>query len=809
MKITSAEILEFESLRQLLGRYISSALGRRELDAVQVSTDRAALESAHAETAEAIQYLRAATQSQPASRGSAIRVRFNAVPDSLNAVAKLRIEGSALEPREIYDLTRLLDLAGEARSVITAVGERYPLLSARAELIGDFRPLLRDLAGKILPDGSVADDASVALRHVRREIEKQQKSIQHSLERFLRAHREEGTLQEEFVTIRNERFVVPIVAGQRRKVDGVIHAASSSGHTLFIEPLETIDLNNELVRLRDEEMAEVYRILLDLTNRLREQSGAIRYAVQLMGELELLFAKAQFAIDFNCVIPKFTPDLQRRLHLKDARHPLLEDVLRRQRKPIVPITLTLDERCRTLLISGPNTGGKTVSMKTVGLLALMAQAALPVPAAEAEFPIFEQVLADVGDLQSIEQSLSSFSAHIATIKSMLESVSMDTLILLDELGRATDPEEGGALGVAILDTFRSTGAFTLASTHLLAIKIYGANTEGVLNASMGFDESTLEPTYILRTGAPGKSAGLDIATRLGLETQLIDRARAVMSSGERDIQRFLSELHDKLDRVSTLEVELTGERARLAEREQSLEREWEKKGSAKIRELEKRSAELAHDFEEQARRTIDEITRNVEHRKATETAMRKVSKTRREFLEKTEDAVQAADTVVGETPKPKRLAIEEGVRVRLKGVRQPARVRRKLSDDLLEVDAGFMKMQVSIDDVEEVLPAETGGASRLPANVSFSQGPRWDVSYREINVIGKRAEQASEEVDKFLDSAALAQVTRLRIVHGHGMGVLKKMIADLLTHNPHVAKFYPAPQSEGGAGATIVEMRES
>ncbi len=806
MKYTSAEILEYESLRELIGRYISSPLGRRELDAIEPSSDRATLEAALAETSEALQYLRAATQPQSASRGSAIRIRFTSVQDSGAAVAKLRIEGSTLEPREIYDLAQLLDLAGEARSVITAVGERFPLLSARASHIADFRPILRELSGKILPDGSVADDASVALRHVRREIEKQQKEIQKSLERFLRAHREEGTLQDEYVTIRNERFVVPIVAGAKRKVDGVIHAASSSGHTLFVEPLETIDLNNELVRLKDEESAEVYRILAELTSRLRVHAPDIRYAVDVIGQLELLFAKAQFAIEFNCVIPVFSPELKRRLHLKDARHPLLEDVLRRVRKPVVPISLTLDEECRTLLISGPNTGGKTVAMKTAGLLSLMAQSAMPVPAAEAEFPIFEEILADVGDLQSIEQSLSSFSAHIASIKSMLENATLDSLILLDELGRATDPEEGGALGVAILDTFRSAGAFTLASTHLLSIKVYGATTGGVLNASMGFDENTLEPTYVLRTGAPGKSAGLDIASRLGLEAGIIQRARAAMSSSERDIQRFLSDLHDQLDRVTKLEGELRAERASLATREQALEREWERKGSAKIREVEQRSAELAREFEEQAKRTIEEITRNVDQRKASENALRKVAKTRREFLEKSDEAVQLA--APSSAPPVKKLALEEGARVRLKGIRQPARVRRKLANDMLEVDAGFMKMQVSIDDVEEVLPPDNAGA-RLPKNVTFEQGPRWDVSYREINLIGKRAEEATEEVDKFLDSAVLAQVARVRIVHGHGMGVLKKAVAELLERSPHVAKYYPAPPSEGGTGATIAEIKES
>lgn len=804
MQYTSADTLEFEALRDLIGRYVASPLGRRELNAAEPISDRAALEKILAETSEAIGYSRAAAQPQAAARGAVIRVRFSAIPDTEEAVAKLRIEGAVLDARQIYDVGRLLDLAAEARNLIGTVSERFPLLAARAANIADFKAVLRDMDGKVLADGSVPDNASVALNRLRRDIEKQQKLIQNSLERFLKAHREEGTLQEEFVTIRNERFVVPIVAGQRRRVDGVIHAASASGHTLFVEPMETIDLNNDLVRLKEEETVEVNRILRDLTERLREHADEIGYAFEAMGQLEFLFAKAGFALAFNCVVPKFSPDLNRRLHLKEARHPLLEDVLRKQAKAVVPISLTLDENCRTLLISGPNTGGKTVSMKTVGLLALMAHAGFPVPGAEAEFPILQQALADIGDQQSIAESLSTFSAHIHTIRRMLDAVNMDALILLDELGRATDPEEGGALGVAILDTFRSAGAFTLASTHLLAIKVYGANTDGVLNASMGFDEHTLQPTYILRTGAPGKSAGLDIASRLGLEPAIIERARSTMSGSDRDIQRFLSELHDRLGRVTELENELKREREQLKQREATLDRDWEKKGSAKIRELERQSAELAAQFEEQARRTIEEIGRNMEQRKAAENASRKVSKTRREFLEQANAVTGAARP--RSAPAPRKMAIEEGVRVRLKGVRQPARVRRKLADDLLEVEAGFMKMQVSVDDVEEVLPPVEGGA-RLPKGITYEQGPRWDISYREINVIGKRAEEAEEEVDKFLDSAALAQVERVRIVHGHGMGILKRAVAELLARNPHVEKFYPATAGEGGSGATIVELK--
>ena len=802
MQNSSAELLEFESLRTLLGRYVQSPLGRSVLEQVQPSADRGTLESVLADTAEALEYFRSARTPQPAARGSSIRIRLDSVPDVAPSIAVLHIEGSGLEAKQIYELIQFLEQAGEVRSLLTAAWERFPRLGAKAAGIVDLRSLLRDLRGKILPDGSIADDASVALHRIRRDIEKQQKQVQITLERFLRAHQDDGTLQEDFITIRNDRFVVPVVAGQQRKVSGVIHGASGTGHTLFVEPLDTIDLNNELVRLREEEQREVLRILRELTGLLRGHAAGIEGTAEAVGALDLLFAKADFALDFDCTIPRFSPEIDRTLVLREARHPLLQDVLRRQRKPIVPISLKLDESCRTLLVSGPNTGGKTVSMKTAGLLALMAQSGLPVPATEARFPVFDQVLADIGDQQSIQESLSTFSAHIAHIREMLLDVTRDSLVLLDELGRATDPEEGGALGVAILDTFRGAGAFTLASTHLLALKVYGANTDGVLNGSMGFDEHTLEPTYILRLGAPGKSAGLEIAGRLGMPERLIESARQSLSTQERDISRFLSELHDRIDQVAKAEEELRRQREALEARERGLAKEWEQREAAKLRELERRCDAAISDFEAQARDTIDKILEGSEQRKAAEQASRRVSKARREFQE------QVQRTVLSNSPSATPVVpIEEGSRVRLKGIREPARVRRRIGDDRLEVDAGLLKMQVSIDDVEEVLPA-TPEAARLPRNVSFqSAGPKWDVSYREINVIGKRAEEARDEVDKFLDSAAMASVDRVRIVHGHGMGILKRAIAELLATNPHVEKFYPASQSEGGAGATVVELK--
>jgi len=802
MKVTSGDILEFTELKRLLGRYTASPLGAVELERATPVTDRAALEEMLADTAEAIAHEEALEGPQPAAHGAAIRVRFGDISDCHEPLAKLRIEGATLDGKDILEITALLEKALELRQALAFSSGNYPRLAARAAAVADFRPLLRGLSGKILPDGSLADNASVALRRLRRDVERQQRRIQTSLEHFLRKHREEGVLQEEFVTIRNDRFVVPIVSGKQRRVDGVVHAASGTGHTLFLEPLETIELNNDLVNLTEEVLREEHRILREMSAGLRKSMDDIEDGVQTIGELEFLFAKARFALDFGGVIPRFSPEGSPRLVLRDARHPLLEDVLRRQRKTVIPASISLDANDHTLLISGPNTGGKTVTLKTVGLLVLAAQAGFPVTCAEAEIPLFEKVLADIGDNQSIEQSLSSFSAHIARIREMLEEVTADSLVLLDELGRATDPEEGGALGVAVLDEFHSFGAFTLASTHLLALKVYGANTKHVINASMGFDDETLQPTYHLRTGAPGRSAGLDIASRLGLPAELIERARANMSTNERDLSLFLNQLHERLENVTRLETEIEDRNRDLARQQQDLAKEWRRRESARLAEIERLATASIDRFEQQAARTIEEIEAGAAERKTAAHARRKVARARREFREQLQEVVEPGEEVAKPIAK-----IEPGARVRLRGVRQSGTVKRLLKNDLVEVEAGFLKLQVGVDDIEEVLrPADE--APRRPKNVTLQAGPKLYVSTQEINIIGRHAEEARAEVDKFLDNAVLASVDRVRIIHGHGMGVLKRAVAELLAESPQVEKFYPASPAEGGAGATIAELKE-
>jgi DNA mismatch repair protein MutS2 len=804
MPFSSTEILQFDELKELLAQYAGSTAGRQLVSALQPGNDLYVLEGELAEAGEAITYLREVSGAQTAGSGAAIRLRFDQLREIEAPLRALKVEGASLDGREILDLFQTLVLAGEYRGILLSVSARYPRLAQRATRLADLRDLARRYQRAFLPDGTLADEASVALRRIRRDIERQQRSIQESLERFIRAHRSDGTLQEDFVTIRDDRYVVPIVAGQKGRVDGVIHGSSGTGRTLFVEPLETINLNNQLVRLREDELREIERILAEITDALREHAGEITATAEALAEFDLVFAKAAFAREFDGVIPRFS-NARRRLLLKDARHPLLEAVLRKQHKPIVPVSFELNEASRCLLISGPNTGGKTVTLKTTGLLALMAHAAMPVPCAEAEFPLLGDVLADIGDQQSIAESLSSFSGHLLHVKQMLERVSANSLVLLDELGRATDPEEGGALGVAILDEFRKSGAFCMASTHLLPLKLYGAQTPGVLNASMGFDEKTLQPTYLLRVGMPGKSAGLDIATRLALPESILAHAHSVLPRMQADFQDLLAELHRQTEENARRAREMEEAVRRLEQREAQVASDALRQEQRRQREWEKKAESLMADFEARAQILMDQLAAASEQRKAAEQAQRLISKTKREFREEAAELMASPQGTVKATLE--RLVIEEGTRVRLKDVREIATVRRILKNGLLEVEAGFLKMQVPREDIAEVVSQNVESAPLLK-NVRVETGPRWDVSYRELNIIGRRAEEAVEQVDKFLDSAALASVNRVRIIHGHGMGVLKRAVSEYLGSSPHVSRFYPATQAEGGAGATIVELRE-
>jgi DNA mismatch repair protein MutS2 len=676
------------------------------------------------------------------------------------------------------------------------------------------------------------------LAWIRREIEKQRRVIQESLRGYLRKLAEGGAVQDELITIRGERFVIPVKIEQKRRVQGVVHGASSSGQTVFVEPLETIDQNNELVRLLDEEQAEIHRILLEMTRRIGEEAEAILASAEVLSELELQFAKARFAEEYNCVAVQLSEDScgdshprlpalssegskasAARLLLHNARHPLLERNLKLKAATIVPVTVELEGERRQLVITGPNTGGKTVTLKTVGLLALMAQSGIPVPADRAEMPVFDAVLADIGDYQSIEQNLSTFSAHVTNIDFISRTATAESLVLLDELGSATDPEEGAALAVAIAGHFGGIGCMTVISTHHTSLKVYGANTPGVINASVGFNESTLQPTYELKMGMPGASAGINIAQRLGLNPAIIESARSRLGTQARDVGEFLDKLHAGLR-------EMEDERLRLKTREQELEREkthlaaeGKKEQQGKIREMEKKLESVLRDFEYHAREAVNAIQDKAAAQKLSKDAERRIARMRREFREQFDSTVvaHASGADQGDPHAQPQVVkhVSEGDSVKLKSTGRAARVSRKLDDNHFEVQVGAMKMKIARDDIAEVLSSALSGAQAGDSPVKAARARGISVSLEnegqnaasEINVIGYNVDDATRAVEKFVDHAFLAGLPRVRVVHGSGMGILRKALRQALQQHPHVESVAEPPQNEGGGGATVVELR--
>jgi DNA mismatch repair protein MutS2 len=844
---SSSAALEWPRLRAHIAGYAASPLGRGWVQALEPCADLAWIDAQQQRTAEIRAYL--------TGGGS---FDFHGLFDPTDLLDQSRLEGAALEGTQINALLHVIERVHAWRTLLrpspgAAPRAWHAIAALSAGLLEqDFAPLLAALRGKIEPDGSLSDDASPELRRIRRAMERQHRAIEESLRKSLRALASEGSTQEDLITVRGERFVIPVKAEFRRRVPGVVHGSSSSGMTVFVEPLETIEQNNELQRLLDEEQREVHRILVAMTRAIGAEADAIAAGTAVLAEVESHFARARFANELECVRPAFSEagggagkgndgdsdsssqnDASGRgnapsgkggtpgagLQLAMARHPLLELRLRRSGAAPVPITLALEPDARQLIVSGPNTGGKTVALKTTGLLAVMAQAGLPVPAEAATLPLFTAIYADIGDAQSIESNLSSFSAHIVNVERIARAADAGSLVLLDELGSATDPEEGAALAVAIAAHFLAARAWTCITTHLTALKVYAANRPGVLNAAVGFDPQTLSPTYALRMGVPGASAGLNIAERLGLSPQIVAAARAQMTTQAADIGELLDQLHAQLhaiaaerDALQLREKELT--RARIA-----LDLEGRAEQKARTRELEGKLKTLIDDVEFQLKEIVKSIGDKSLAQKIQRDSATRIARARREFSE------QFSQTVVAHTTGADRndphaqpglrgagaRAPQVGDRVKLKSLGREARVERAIDGKSFEVSVGTMKMRVALSDIAEVTPAVVVTpleAARRRGGVTVQSSSNADAMPSEINVIGRTADEAEDEVSRFLDHAFLAGLPRIRIVHGTGMGVLRRTLREFLKNHPHVSGVTEPPHNQGGQGATEVELRQ-
>jgi DNA mismatch repair protein MutS2 len=799
--------LEFDAIRALVVGYAGSAAGRERLQRLTPSTDAGEVRSGLLRTREAVALLRTLGR-QP----------YHDLPDVAEMLGAARVEGVTLEPRQLLDVASFIEGGVEiARQVARAEGA--PGLSRRASEVPAMDDVSAAIRRAILASGEVSDDASPKLAETRRALARLRAQLTTVMESFLRGKEAERTLQDKLVTTRNERYVLLVKAEQRGQVPGIIHGSSGSGASLFVEPLPAVELNNDIVSLGDEERTEVQRILRELTARVGDRSRDLALALDVLGELDAAQAMGFAARDMDANEPEIA-DGRLDLELLDARHPLLMPAIcarlglaRRSTREPVPVTLRVGFGQPVLVISGPNTGGKTVALKTAGLLSLMAQCGLFIPAGPGStVPVFRRVYADIGDEQSIEANLSTFSAHLATIVEMTKGLDLPALVLLDEVGAGTDPTEGGALGVAIVDYFRSRGAMALATTHHGLLKAYAQATPGVGSASFGYDPHTYEPTYRLALGVPGRSMALEMAERLGLPAAIVHDARGRRDEKEAQAEALLKKLEQDQAELAAQQERIAAERAAVeAERDEVAAAARAVEAKKRV-ELDAFKRELQRRGEEAVRKATEAV---VEAVKRIEAAPRltpaAVAKARTKAVgairEAQQDAANLPGTMVAE-PEPPAMALAVGGRVRLRTLGIVGELMTLPEKGDVEVAVGGKRLRVPRAEL-----AGVGGGSPGPGRpASRPSGPSREPGkaegMAEINVVGLTTDEALPKVDKALDQAVMNERGVVRVVHGFGSGALRRAVAGLLEGHPHVARFRAGGAGEGGGGVTMVELKE-
>jgi DNA mismatch repair protein MutS2 len=804
MPRTTQDILEFDKLRELLRLRTTCAPGKRAVNSLEPGTERVGLETAFALIREAREWLRAQRE-----------LGFGALTDPQSWLEKIGGPGMVLEAADFLDAASLLETAAWLKQQFREEAAKFPLLAARAASLADFREVHAAIRRCVLPNGEISDDASAALRRIRGSITQTRESIQKTLKQILRARNAEAG--EDYVTLRNERFVIPVRAEQRRSVPGVVHGASGTGQTVFMEPFETVEANNQLVQLAEDEAAEIVRILRELTDKLQTVRAPLLAAAGTIAEIDSIFARARFARDFDAAMPEFSTANE--LRLEGARHPVLEDKLRKENRAIVPMTLALGGEERVLVISGPNTGGKTVALKTTGMAALAAQSGIPVVAQRAVLPMFDRVLVDIGDEQSIAADLSTFSAHMLNLKGMLDAATPLSLVLVDEMGTGTAPEEGAALAVALLDEFRAKNCIVLATTHHDRLKTYASTTPGVVNAAVEFDDVNLRPTYRLMVGVPGGSSGIAIAQRLGIAARIIERARSLLTPESREAADLIAYLHRSRDELDRLQKQMVEERHALEAERKKLRTEWVERQQKRIKELEAQFAEMQKRFDENVARVVEAVKERELRIQVEKTARRKMQDARGEAREELNAAVvqtiSESQADLGVNPASmegvRAEQLQPGAKIRVRGFSKPV-VFRRADGSSAEIEAGPLRMKVAIDEIISLEREPAASNANLPGSklqgvTVTSQGGE-GAGTGEINLIGMTVEEATGRLDKFLDDAALANRAAVRIIHGHGTGALRKGIGEFLSSHPLVEKHSFETEDRGGKAITLVELRK-
>lgn len=784
--------LEYPKIIERLIEKASSPMGKELCRKLQPSTDINKIRLMQTQTKDALTRL--------FQKGS---VSFGSVKDIRGSLKRLEI-GSSLGIMEILSVCALLENTSRVKAY--SRGDRSDLpsdsLDSMFEQLAPLTPLSSEIRRCILSEDEISDDASPALRQVRRNMKVTNDRIHTQLSGLVNGNAR-TYLQDSVITMRNGRYCIPVKAEYKGQVPGMIHDQSSTGSTLFIEPMAVVKLNNDMRELELQEQKEIEIILAGLSEQIAEEREAIALNLELMVQLDFIFARAGLAMDMNGSEPVFNEE--GRVLLKKARHPLIS------KKKVVPIDIRLGDDFDLLIITGPNTGGKTVSLKTVGLLTLMGQAGLHIPALDrSELAIFHEIYADIGDEQSIEQSLSTFSSHMTNIVSFLEKADSRSLVLFDELGAGTDPTEGAALAISILSYLHDKGIRTMATTHYSELKVYALSTPGVENACCEFSVETLRPTYRLLIGIPGKSNAFAISSKLGLSDQIIERAKEQISEQDESFEDVLSSLEENRVTIENERLEIARYKEEIKTLKAQLESRQEKLDAQRDRIL-RQANEEAHKVLEEAKEYADQ-TMKLFHKFQKNNVDTSAVERERQELRKRMNKAEKNMSDRQETKKPKKQLTAKDIRpgdsVKVLSMNLKGTVgSRPDSKGFLFVQMGIIRSKVHLSDLELVdepvittpsLQKTGAGKIRMSKSASVST---------EINLLGRTVDEAIAELDKYLDDAYIAHLKSVRVVHGKGTGALRKGIHDYLRRQKHVSSFRLGEFGEGDAGVTIVDFK--
>lgn len=787
------KVLEFDKVKISVASHAFSEAGKDLVIGLFPALDQQAAAMLLKETREFTRIL-ASGESAP----------LEGIPDTRQIVSKLQATGGILSARELLNAALMLAAGRRVKKFFQkfegggAEAGPAPLLSAKAARIRPLKEIEDRLVAAIDERAEIKDSASPELRKIRKQIVRMREEILGRMTGILQDSGFQKVIQEPVITLRDDRYVLPLKPGFRQSLQGAVHGQSGSRATLFVEPLQVLEQNNRLAELRMEEREEVERILRELTVLLSREADAVMATMNALAEIDCVHARARFGTENEATVPALAPHIS--LRLKAARHPLLViKWAREENRAVLPNDIVLEGEQRALILSGPNAGGKTVILKTVGLLCVMAQSGIPITADEgSELPCFDSIFADIGDEQSIEQDLSTFSSHVSQIAEILQQADRNSLVLLDELGSGTEPGEGAGLGAAVLESLIGRGCVTLVTTHQNALKLFGSQTTGAVNAAMEFDPQTLKPTYRLTPGRPGRSYGLDMAFRLGIPDEVIQRARARLGQDNVRLEKLLEQVEEDerllASERESVQKELMAARKDREEAEEALRTARDEAGDLKSKARSEAKETLAA-----LRGKLHELSRAA----ALEPAEAKKISAEMEALE---------SKLVARAPAEQRISpafaqrLHSGDTVRIARLNKIGTVLAS-HRDILELEVGGKKIKLS---VSEVVPEKATSLSRSQATT-----PGWGTELGEeegtgdrLNIIGLRVPEGLAEVERFIDRAGLHHLTSVTIIHGLGTGALKNAVTDFLRNHPLIASFRPGEQAEGGTGVTVAELKK-